>query len=281
MHKHLIVACLLLTCSLFTFSESREVNTPSVVQAGTGEHELSDALDKQTLPLKKYKVAISDASGYPLMSSSKKGDKGMAWAILQQFATENNIEFEYVSKPTSLMQAALESGEVDFLFPDNPEWSQYRSKTAPNQYSGPIVTGVSSSFVRAENVDLPSSFVKKVAIPFGFSAFSWHDLIKQNHAKAVPIRDIRAILYSVHTGRTDAADVEYNIAMSIINDDERLSNLVPHPDLPNQPVYYHLSSIKHGDVILELSDFLKSHEPLVSELRNKYHVASHQEVYAE
>lgn len=229
-------------------------------------------------PKKKYRVGVSYVNGYPLFAFADIEDRGFGWALLEKFAEANNIEFEYSSMPITRLQPSMDSGAIDFIFPDNPRWSLYRSNRKPNIFSGPIMSSISVTFVRNEHKDIALEDIKKIAIPFGYTAFTWLDPIQTHGIDSMPVRDLSTALYSVVQNKVDAADVEYNIGQYLISQNPSLADLTINPTLPNANVDYHLSSIKHIMILEKLTNFVEQEKELVNKLRLQYEVKYHHEI---
>jgi hypothetical protein len=255
--------------------QKKDIHTnaiPNTIDVGT-DTQSSIALKQ------KYRVGVSFMNGYPLHAFENKADKGLAWAILEKFAEDNNIEFEYVAMPVSRLQHAMDIGDIDFVFPDNPTWSPFRSNHLPNIYSASLFSTLSATFVRAENRLIKTQNVSKVAIPFGYPSFIWVKPIRSYKIRSVPVRDLRTALFSVDQGSVDAADVEYNIGQHLLFENPSLSNLTIAPNLPSTAVEYHLSTIKHIRVLENLSNFMVEEKVLMKSLKEQYGLKYHHEVY--
>lgn len=121
--------------------------------------------------------------------------------------------------------------------------------------------------------------LSSVAIPFGYTSYTWTSPLENYSITAVPVKDLKAALESVVNGRTQAAGVEYNIGQYIIANHGYLKGLTINPKLPNASVDYHLSTIHHQDITNQITQFVKDNPDLINELRQKYNIKTHFEVY--
>lgn len=229
--------------------------------------------------VRKLVVGISEISQYPFFSLVKKTDRGFAWSVLEHFAKLNNIEFEYKVLPLHRLQLSLEQGHIDFIFPDNPYWNMFKDKELPNIYSGPVVMSIATSFTSVSKQHYTIDMVNRVAIPFGYSASQWHSGIKQYGIQTIPVTDLLQGLYSVHTGNADAVDIEYNIAIHLITNMPYWRELSVARSLPHMPVSFHLSSIKHIDVLTAITNYTVEHADHIALLKNKYNIKYHHEIF--
>lgn len=235
--------------------------------------------DEVTKNTKIYKVGVSYLNSYPLVSFASLNDKGFGWSVLEAYAKSTGIKFEYVGLPITRLQASLDNGAIDFIFPDHPKWTTFRTARKPNIYSGPIISTISATFVKNNNEALPLEQLTSVAIPFGYTSYTWTSPIEKFGITAVPVKDLKAALESVITGRTQSADVEYNIGKYLIKTHKHLQGLTINPLLPNAHIDYHLSTIHHQNITESITEFVKHNSILVNELRHKYNIKTHFEVY--
>lgn len=133
--------------------------------------------------------------------------------------------------------------------------------------------------MRKENRNVMLENVEKVAIPFGYSAYTWTEPFHTYNINSMPARDLNTALYSVAQRSVDAADVEYNIGQHLINNNPLLKDLVVNLNLPSANVDYHLSSIKHIIILEKLTSFVQQEKELMGQLRQQYGVKNYDEVY--
>ncbi|WP_427397719.1 hypothetical protein [Glaciecola sp. 1036] len=230
-------------------------------------------------PPKVFKVGVNELDHYPLFDFNRNEDKGLAWTILEGFAKKNNYEFEYIVMSSVKLQNAMESGQVDFVFPDNPLWSIYRYARDPNIFSLPVVNAVSATFVTLENRDIELEQVSTVAIPYGYSAVTWLAPLSDYEIDTLTTSSLKKSIQSLYRGTSTAADIEYNIAQHLIEQSTNPVTLVVNPNLPNVPIGYHLSTIKHILIVERFSHYLINNAELIDLLRQKYGVKEYEEVF--
>lgn len=251
-------------------------------QISSSDHIENKADEKQALLQKiKYKVGVSYVNGFPMFALADLEDRGFGWSILEMFAKANNIDFDYVVMPITRLQPSMDSGAIDFIFPDNPNWSAYHSNRVPNIYSGKLLSAISATYVSNENRTIMLDKVNTVSIPFGYTANTWFEPIQRYNIKSMPVRDLNTALYSVAQRTADAADVEYNIAQYLISQNASLSDVVVNPNLPSKDVEYHVSSIKHIIVLEKLTAFIEAEKESIALLRERYGIKYYHEVFGQ
>lgn len=224
-------------------------------------------------------IGVSRLNRYPMIVVNEGHADGLGWAILEAFAEASDIQFHYVSMPMTRLQPAMDKGDIDFIFPDNPKWVNLRSSEIPNIYSAPIMNSISATFVNGHNAEMTIDQVKKISIPFGYTAYTWIEPISKYGIKSVPSESLENGLHSLKVLSADAVDIEYNIARHIINSDSYWKGISVAKNLPNAKVNYHLSSIKHILILEKISGFIEANPGLIKELKNQYDVKSHAEIF--
>ncbi|WP_395339063.1 hypothetical protein PN836_013500 [Ningiella sp. W23] len=231
--------------------------------------------------LKHYKIGVSFLNHYPLFDFGNSEDKGASWSILEAFAQKYGYRFEYIALPPVRLQGALNRGEIDFIFPDNPDWTAYRPNKDANVYSISIMEAVGASFVASYNRDLKESDIQSVSIPYGYTAISWMQILERYNIDTLAARDLEMALHTLKTGDATAADVEYNVGRYLIENNPSLSNLVINTNLPKATSSYHLSTRKHILVLEQISQFSIEHAELISMLKETYGIKSYEQIFGQ
>lgn len=261
----------LLLLGLFLHSLSNETRAKQLDDATTSS--------KQDDKIVTYTIGISDINHYPYFSLTKNEDRGFAWSILESFAKQQGIKFEYKVLPITKLQYELEHAGIDFIFPDNPIWVRFKDSANPNIYSASIVQAVAVSYTTKYKEDYTIEQIKKVAIPFGYTSSQWFDAIKKYNIETLPVSDLLQGLYSLRISNTDATDIEYNIANYLTKQNPYWNQVTIARNLPSAPVNYHLSSIKHIQVLEEISDFISNNKDLILHYKNQYNIKYYDEVF--
>lgn len=264
----------LLTYGLFSCTLS--FNTQAVQEIAVKPNELESNNVNTT-----YTIGISDINHYPYFSLVKSENRGFAWSVLESFAEQHQITFNYKVIPLSKLQLELEQGGIDFIFPDNPKFNKFKDKANPNIYSSPIAQAVAVTYTSKQKQHYTIDQVRKVAIPFGYTSWQWSEVIRQYNIQTVPVRDLFQGLYALRISNIDATDIEFNIAQHITQQSAYWSQMTIAKNLPSTKVDYHLSSIKHIGVLEDISQFVTNNPGLILELKERYNIKYYDEVFPE
>ncbi len=268
--------------------ETRQVSTQEIASNKSLSNDTNQSQSKKIIQKResdtatkkpRYRIGISHLNEFPLITTKTKSDKGFAWTILERFAKEEGITFQYIGMPINHLQPALDRGAIDFIFPDNPKWTEYRSNRNTNHYSARIISALSSTFVAKQRTNMRINQVKELAIPYGYTAFTWLPHVNTYNISVTPQKDLVSALIAVQRGQVDAADVEYNVGKYLVKTMPRLNNVTLNRSLPHIHVDYHLSTIKHINILAKIDEFLQRNKEFIKEQKEHYDIKYHTEVF--
>lgn len=237
-------------------------------------HAISDGRDNDV-----YKVGVSNLILPPLLKINEHSASGFAGDVLNAFASQKGIKFKYIVMRQTQLQPKLEANELDFIFPDNPLWTNFRNPNSRNIYSKPIIFSVSATFVERTNKNISLAEVKTLAVPFGYTPYTWTEFVKNNNIQIVTSKDLLNGLKKLQLGQVDSADIEYNSGRYLISKYQQFEKLMFAPGLPNTSVAYHASTIRHIKLLEELSIFVSKNHTLIERLKEKHGVLYHHELF--
>jgi len=222
---------------------------------------------------KTYTIGVEDLDYFPVYAFKDGNYKGYAREVLDAFAKERGYHFEYKPFPVKRLFAVFFQGQVDFKFPDNPDWQGELRSGKNVAYSGSVVTYVDGTLVRPESKDATSDKIKTLGTVAGFTAWAWMDLIKNKQVTLRENASFTALAQQVVAKRVDAAYA----SVAVVN--YQLDNILKTPGalvfnskLPHSKDSYFLSTLKHPEVIAEFDAWQKSKQDFIRTLKKKYGV---------
>lgn len=221
-------------------------------------------------PSRTFIVGTQNFDYFPHYNFNSQRDKGFAWAVLQAFAKEQGIRFEYMPLPTARLERELLKGTIDFAYPDNARWTRDEKDSHKKSYSTPVALSVAGTMVRKERQGRGMDAFKTLAYPKGFVPAKWLPVFEQNPIRVFKTTDAKTSLQAVIMGNADGADIEYHVSqhlLSVIGQPERL---VLDPELPISFVDFKLSTRFHGDILSAFNAFMRGHQAEIERLRTHY-----------
>jgi len=217
---------------------------------------------------KHYVVGVEEFEYYPLYAFGKR--KSISEELLDTFASEAGITFEYRPLDINRLYHELIVDEhVDFKYPDNAYWGSDKKEGSTVIYSSPAVPYTDGVLVHKEKVGSSISSYKTLGMPTGFTPQEYNNLEADGSLKLRRHYEIDRLVKDVMLGKTQGLYANVIVAQYLVDKDYG-SSLVYDPSLPHTDSHYHLSTIKHGDVIEQFNTFLKNNPGLIIKLRDKY-----------
>lgn len=219
-----------------------------------------------------YTVGAQNIRYYPHYDFNSDVDKGLGWAILEAYANNSGHTFTYHAMPILRLQRELVKGNVDFVYPDNPKWYDAPGNEVKKYYSVPLVRALAATLVKPENKYQTIDFVQRLAMPLGFTPVHWRQRVDSNLTRLVSVNDSTIALQLLQRNRVDAADLEYNVVQYIVSITPELGPFTLAPNLPHENIGFMLSTIRHPELIKDLTEFILSNPKIMQTLYERYKV---------
>jgi hypothetical protein len=219
-----------------------------------------------------YTVGVEDYANFLPYSEYKGGVYGgLGRAILDAFARQNGITFRYLVLPLKRRDNMFAHGELDFAFPDNPNWVPLLKKGLRVRYA-PMLEFIDGVMVRPEDLGKPVTRIRTLGIPLGFTPYPYQQLLNEGVMRLEESATYDHLYDKLIRKRVDAAYMNTRIASYY------WTHVEHHPEapvvfdeaLPHAAGYWYLSSIKHPELISQFRAFLKANKALVDDLKAKY-----------
>lgn len=231
---------------------------------------LFSAADVAAMPVQtRFVVGTEDLSFYPHYDFTTASQKGFANDVLNRFAEQYGYQFSFQPLPVKRLYHELDN-TIDFIYPDNPAWHSFQGDLASRLYSDAVVFNLGVSMVKSERQQLKVNQIRTLAVIRGFTPVKWLTL-KQNHRFEIfEVANPQSAISLVLRGQLDVADLEYNVATHLLAEFQQSEALVVAANLPFSKVGFHLSTTRHGDVLVQFNRFLADNQPLLHELKLRY-----------
>lgn len=218
----------------------------------------------------KYIVASQDFNYYPHYNFQSETEKGLIWAVLEEFSKFSGHHFTYRSMPVLRLQRELDKGTIDLVYPDNPLFNNEQTYAKGKYYSDTIVRTLGGSIVKpsvSKNIDT----IKHLGIPFGFTPQrGWKNLIDSKQVSLTLAITPMAVLQLLALDRVDAAEVDYFVSRYQIQNKPKFKQFKFDLALPHSKVEFKLSTINQPRLIDEINDFIRSQPQVIKRLKLQY-----------
>jgi len=222
---------------------------------------------------KSFLVGVEDISYYPHYSIKNNEYVGFVREVFDTFTKNHGYKFVYKPLPVMRLHRTFINGELDFVYPNNPEWLTELKKNSQIIYSIPLANVVDGVMVLPENKGKGLQRLKILSTMMGFTLPAYENLIKSNKVRISEGYKFDGVLKSVIKKHSDGAYVTVDCAIYHLREVFRTpESLVFDPDLPYDVAPHLLSTIKHSEIISNFDTFIIQNKGLIDQLKDKYQI---------
>ncbi len=220
-----------------------------------------------------YVVGVEDLPYYPHYHHDKGEFSGIARAIFDAFAKDENHQFVYRALPVKRLFQELVEGKIDFKYPDNAYWSADLKRSATIYYSEPMVEYIDGVMVLPERQQLPLGELRVLGLPAGFTAWDYLDFVNAGQIKIYENSSFSGLLQQAMRRRVDGAYLNISVAAYQLETQlKQPGALVFNPNLPYTRSAYRLSSPKNPALIQQFNAWMVRRADFLERLKDEYRV---------
>ncbi|MBB3167157.1 substrate-binding periplasmic protein [Simiduia aestuariiviva] len=221
-------------------------------------------------PERAFVVGFENLQYAPLFGHRNGVMTGFMGALLADFEREARVQFEYEPLPINrLYRLLFDEARIGFKFPDNPTWVVNSATDPVISYSRPVIAYANVLLSRrGEDVDLA-----KVNMLGSIRGITPAELLSSNLLLVEQVLYFNGpddMLRALVQGRIDAAYVEQTVARQVslqLRIEEKIQFNCSAPIVSG---HYHLSTIKHPEILQKFDAFLVSNGARVDELKKQH-----------
>ncbi|MBN2658901.1 MAG: transporter substrate-binding domain-containing protein [Spirochaetales bacterium] len=217
-----------------------------------------------------YSIGVEEVSYMPFYGFDSLGNFiGIAPDILNAFAEKSGIDFEFKPYPILRLTENYLSGQLDFRYPDNPDWN------APEQaiyYSMPLMVVLDGLIVRKENTGRSIIKYRDIGTIRGYTAPSLEVYIKYGSIRLIEINTYDSMIAMLVSGRFEAGYLSVIPAFYTARQKGLEDRIAFDRDLPFDVANHNLSSIEHRDILEKFNIFLREEKELIDGIYESWNV---------
>lgn len=196
--------------------------------------------------------------------------QGFARDLFEEFAHRQGLQLTYEMLPVKrLYQQFLSDQDLDFKYPDAPEWQRQRRGKQTIHYSDTVAFYVDGVITRTDRA--AQAPLKRLGTIRGFTPVPFTAAIAQQRIQLLEYSRVVDLLQAVLHRRIDGAYVNVDVAMYQAKYSLAVESLLCfNPELPYVHDGYRLSSIKHPEIIAAFNHFLRERHLWVAQLKSTY-----------
>ncbi len=218
----------------------------------------------------RYVVGVENIDYFPQYAFSYRGS--YAEAVLSRFAVEEDVQLLYSPEPiVRLYKGLLETGALDFKYPDSPEWARGLKEGQQVYYSEPLSEYIDGVYVLPERLGLGLSKFRTLGLLHGFTPVAFEALIREQKVRLIVSSDLGELLLMCLRGEIDGVYANMDLSHHwLTHTIKKPYGLVFDSSLPFDRGFYRLSSVRHPQMIERFNAFLQRNQDVLAKLRANY-----------
>jgi len=179
--------------------------------------------------------------------------------LFNAFKESASIDLELKVLPIKrLYLSLLKTHEIDFKYPDNPNWNTEQKKATKIYYSLPVRNYIDGTFVHSEHKNLSLEKIQRLGILRGYTAEPYLKASNKFKEKLRYFERPEQLIYSLISKRIDAIYINQDFVESFKNTTEDVIPITLSENLPKVSGKYYISSINHPEIINKMNQLLST-----------------------
>ncbi len=227
-----------------------------------------------TTTAQEFIIGVEDVSYYPLYNFSANNTTKPSFTreLLATFFEQHNYRYRFVALPLNRFDKWYLEDNIDFKFPDNIKWREQTLNKLDITFSLPVIKLMSGSYMLASKQHYRREDIKTLGTIIGFTPTLWFDKLEGGQLAIIeessPVSIIKHLTHeNIDATNIDASVIRHNL--SLLSKDIKIQ---VNKNIPYEIFAFHLSSVKHPQIIEEFNHFLSSNKALINKLKIKYHI---------
>lgn len=222
---------------------------------------------------KRLRVGVEDFEYFlPYSSYNGRSYRGLGRDLLDAYAAERGLEFEFVALPIKRRLPALFKGEVDLVFPDHPRWHPELKAGQPAIAYAPMLDFTDGVMVRPSLLGQGLARLRVLGIPNGFTPYPYEEPIRAGRMRIEEIGRLTHLYERLQLGTIDGAYMNVRITRYFFAHHAPAGLELPvfDPALPHATGQWHLGSLHQTELVEDFRSFLQSRTELVAALQKRW-----------
>ncbi len=220
-------------------------------------------------------IGVEEVSYYPLFdfSATNTNKPSFSKELLTTFFDQYNYPYRFIALPIKRFDKWYVEQGIDFKFPDNVRWRSDKENKLNITFSQSVIELMAGSYVLKSNAKYTRDDVKEMATIFGFMPTLWLDKIENKELKLIEENTPFSIVKHILHGNVDATNIDANVIRHNLKLLDKPNEIVLNTNIKHEVFSYHLSSIKHPQIIKQFNEFLQKNTLLLHQLKQKYGIS--------
>lgn len=218
-----------------------------------------------------YTVGVEDLNYLPHYGVGSDGTYGgFGRALLDAFAEDAGLTFEYEALPVARLFVAVVEGTVDFKYPDSPFWSRELKAGREMTYSAPVVAYTDGTMVQPEAAGQGPDAIATLGTVQGFTPWAWIDRIDAGAVEISENGNFEGLVRQALLGRVDGAYANRAVIERTLQNLNQPEALVFDETLPHVSDAYYLSTSTRSDVIARFDQWMADNADRIAAIKAEF-----------
>ncbi len=214
-------------------------------------------------------VAFPEGDYSPHYDSTHGEMRGFLPALMHRFSEYSGQPLSLIGLPIKRYQAYIHSGEIDFILPSNPDWSD---NNKGNLLYSSVIMISRSGFVRTEaHLGTP---IRRIATVTAYTLPAINPAYLSKEPKVYRTFDTHASLNMLKADRVDATYAHLDFVREWVRKNNVTQQIYFEADAGFDNFSYHLATKNHGAIIRKFDDWLRRYRADVLTLMKEYKVGT-------
>lgn len=218
------------------------------------------------------RVGVEDHEDFlPYSDYHRRTYRGLIRDLLDAFGEQQRLSMHYVVLPIKRRNALFVQGELDLMVPDHPQWAPEVKGKLPVAYT-PVIEFTDGAVVMPQRLGQGLAKVRRLGIQNGFTPFPFKPWIDRGQVMVEESGRPFGLLEKLRSGHIDAAYLNVRVAAHFFGKLGLSVSERPRfdPDLPHVNGHWHLSSIRHPELVDAFGAFLQRHPELLDQCKRRW-----------
>ncbi|TNC82881.1 MAG: hypothetical protein C9356_00030 [Oleiphilus sp.] len=217
-----------------------------------------------------YSVSFPEGDYAPQYSDSTGVMAGFLPDLVRRFSDQSGYDLKLISLPIKRYQLLLKSGQLDFILPSNPAWTD--KQVGDITFSSVIMISRSGFLRKKGSLERP---IKNLATVRGYTLPQVNPAFKDSNYKESFTINTSATLEMLRRDYVDTVYAHLDFVKSWLRRNHLKDYLVFVPDLGYDDYSYHLATLKHPKIIAVFNQWMLDNAAEIKSLM-KLHDVGHE-----
>ena len=225
----------------------------------------SSLADKQPI----YTIGVENIDYYPHYAFGHRKNS-FTKELLEFFFKQEAINIKFIPLPLKRFNQWYTKDKIDFKYPDNGEWRTDDANKFNVIYSDTVFTYIAGTIVLNKTTEFTAKNIKRLGTITGFYPTLWINRINNNETKLIEDNNVISVMRLLIHGIVDGINLDYSVVNFHLKQIDKKKLLIMAKSLPHKKTNFHLSTVKHPDIIKKFNLFLKQNQLLINKLKVKH-----------